>query len=106
MALGVLEIIYVVLVISAVVSQYLLYKDKGMASINIYIINLVLALILAYMAFTSLPANFTFRKILAIVFTLLAILAFLIKDKTKDNVIISKTMITISIVANMIQLIV
>ncbi len=106
MALGILEIIYVVLGISAVAFQYLLYKEKDVANINVYIINVALGLILAYMAFTALPANFTARRTLAIALGVLAIIALLIKDRTKDNSLISKTLLTIAIVGSMIQLIV
>ncbi|NMA48288.1 MAG: hypothetical protein GX947_00720 [Tissierellia bacterium] len=83
MALGILKIIYIVLIAVAVLIQALLYINKNKSNNTIFIINMLLGMILAFIAFTSMPTNFTVQRILAIIFGVIAALAIVVKSKTK-----------------------
>ncbi|ARF16954.1 hypothetical protein [Sporosarcina ureae] len=99
MALGILEIMYIVLVILAVGIQVILYKSKSNNSI--IIINMLFGLLLSYLAFTSFPTNFTLQKTLAIVMGIVAILAVIIKFRSEELVILSKISLSISIAVSL-----
>lgn len=104
MALGVLEIIYIVLVITAVIIQALLYKSKNKSQNNIFIINMLFALLLTYMVFTALPTNYMGQRILVIVLGALSLLAVLVKLKSEKLFLASKVMLTVSVFGNLVQL--
>ena len=104
MALGILNILYMILIIIAVVVQVLLYKDKDESKNSIYIINMLFGIILAYLAYTSLPTNFTSQKIIALVFGIIPILAVILKSRDKSFITISKVMLSLSIIVGIVQL--
>ena len=104
MALGILKIIYIVLIAVAVLIQALLYINKNKSNNTIFIINMLLGMILAFIAFTSMPTNFTVQRILAIIFGVIAALAIVVKSKTKKNIIGSKLLLSVSIIGSFLLL--
>lgn len=104
MALGMLMILFIILIVTAIVIQVLLYLDKNGSSHNIFVINMLLALFLSYLAFTSLPTNFTGLRILAVVWGALSVLAMFVRLKKGQFIFISKIMLSIAIVGNLVQL--
>lgn len=101
MALGVLGVLFWVLLVSAVILQFLLYKSKDEI---FFILNALLGLILSFLSFTALPSNYTGGRILAISWGALAIIAILVKLKAKESTIIGKMILTISILGALVQL--
>ena len=104
MALGTLSIFYIVLAIIGVVVQILLYKDKNERKNGVFIINTLLGIILSYMAYTSFATNFTGQRILALSLGILSVLALILKLATQKNTVLSKTMLSISIVGSFLLL--
>lgn len=104
MALGLLKIMYIVLVVIAVIIQFLLYRNKNELKNGIFIINMVFGIILSYMVFTSLPTNFTNQRILAIVLGLIAAIAVVLKLKSEKFIMASKIMLSVSIIGGFFQL--
>lgn len=104
MALGFLKIIFIVILIMAVIGQFFLYM-KGRSRIAL-IWNTVLGIIISYLVYTSLPSNFTFQKVLALVWAIIAIVAFILDLRKKETLLISKIMLTVSVVGGIIQLLI
>lgn len=106
MALGVLKIFYILIIIGIICSQILLYKPNSkLRNEGLYfILNMILIFFLSYIVYTSLPGNFAIQKVLALIWSALAALAFMIKINTNKPLIISKLMLTIAIIGNIIQL--
>lgn len=100
MALGILMIMYIVLIIVAVVLQVLLYKNK--ATNTIFIINILFGMLLAYMAYTSFPTNFTMQRIVAIALGLVSILGILLKFNNEKFIVVSRVMISVSILGSLL----
>ncbi len=108
MALGILAIIYIVIIIAIISSQILLYKtNTKLENEGIYfMLNIILIFILSYIVYTSLPTNYAIQKILSLVWSGLAALAFMIKINTNKTLMIAKIMLTIGIAGNLVQLII
>lgn len=109
MALGILAIIYVVIAVLAIGMQIFLYKDKeGKYTNTLFIVNMLFGVFLSFIAYTSLPSNYTEQKIIAIIFGIVAVVAFLVKLNIRKPaaIIISKLLLTISIVGGIIQLVI
>lgn len=104
MALGVLNILYIVLLIIGITIQVLLYTSKNKSKNNIFISNLVFALILSYLVYTSLPTNYTDQKVLAIMLGGISIIGFFINLYAKKLLILSKIMISLSIIGSFTML--
>ena len=106
MALGYLMILFIVLVILAIILQILLYKNNNRSQNSnlVFIINTIFSLFLSFMAFSALPSNFTSQKFLAIVWGVLGLLALILKFTSRIPTIISKLMITVSILGALVQL--
>lgn len=104
MALGVLNIIYIVLVIIAISLQVLLYLNKSGRGNSIFILNVVFAIILSYLAYTSLPTNYTSQRFIAIVLGVIPILGIFIKSKSKSFLLGSKLLLTVSILGTFLIL--
>lgn len=102
MALGLLGILFGVLLVLALILQLLLYKrdDK-----NIFLLNVIFGLIVSYLAFTGLATNFSGRRMLALFWGLLAILAMALRRKETLPLIGGKRVLTLAIVGGLIQLI-
>lgn len=104
MALGVLGIIAVVTMIAGLALQILLYIGKYRNNNIIFILNVVLALVVAYMSFTALASNFIAQKVLAVGLGLLSLLAAILRVQTKGSYMMSKIMLSISVIGGIIQL--
>lgn len=104
MALGILMILYIVLIAAALIIQVLLYKNKNESKNSIFIINMLFAMFLSYLAYTSLPTNFTGQRILTIALAGIAVLAVALKLKSKKHILVSKVMLSVSILASFLQL--
>lgn len=67
MALGILSIIFIILVVAAVMLQVLLYKVTKNPKTNdwIFILNILLGVIVSFMAFSALPSNFIGQRAVA-----------------------------------------
>ncbi len=100
MALGTLMIFNIVLVITAVILQVLLYKNKE--TNTIFIINMLFGVLLAYMAYTSFPTNFTMQRILVIGLGILSILGILLKFNSEKFIVVSKVMLSVSIFGSLV----
>lgn len=106
MALAILGIIFIVLAVIAIASQILLYTTLFQKENSHWpiILNTSLSIIVAFLAFSSLPSNYIGQKILTLVWGVLAILAFLLQLKDSKFTMISKVMLTISIIGGLFQL--
>lgn len=104
MALGILAIIYIVLIITTLVIQVLLYKGKNESKNSIFIVNILFVFLLSFIVFSSLPTNYIWQRILAIVWPAISILAIVVKIKAKQFILASKVMISVSIFGCLIQL--
>lgn len=98
MALGTLVVMNVILFILVIGLQILLYVIK--ASNVVFILNVLLAFMLCLLSFSAFPTNFILQKILAIVMGCLAILAIIITFKNKQALLISKILLSISLLGN------
>ncbi len=97
-----LLILFVILGIIAVAIQFLLYKKEARNSI--FIINMLFAIVVSYLTFTSLPTNFTSQRFLAIGWSLIAIVAVILKLNVKINPNISKVILSLSVLGSLLQL--
>lgn len=106
MALGFLMILFVALTITAIVVQILLYTINLESKYNyfIFIVNMLLGVLLSVLAFTAFPSNFTGLKILAAIWGILAVLAMIMMLTRKQFIMISKLLLTISIIGSLIQM--
>lgn len=101
--MGVLRIIFIILGITALFLQYLLYQED--TKDIVYIINMVLAIIIAFIAFSSLPTNYTIQKIIVLILGLSGASSIFVKERTNQPMI-PKAMLTVSIIGNIILLLV
>ena len=104
MALGILKIVFIVLIILVVVGQFLLYRSHGKRGAIIG--NTVLGVIVSYMTFTSLPSNYTVQRGLALVWGIIALIAIMLDLRSKGTFLVSKIMLTISVVGGIVQLLI
>lgn len=104
MALGILAIIYGVLIVLTILVQFLLYKGNKTTKNNIFIMNMLLALVLSYISYTSFPTNFTGQRIIAVVLAIIAVVGLVIKFTKEDFIHASKIMLSIAVFGSLIQL--
>ena len=106
MALGLLAIIFIVLGALSLLFQILLYKgnDNTKNYSLIFMLNVFLGVVLSFLVYSSLPSNFIGEKIIAAALGLLAIFAIGVRVKIEKHSMVSKTMLTISIIGGLIQL--
>lgn len=104
MALGISKIIFIVLIILVILGQLFLYKISRRHSVVIG--NALLGLIISYMVFTSLPSNYTGQRGLSLFWGILALIALVLDLRTEDTLLISKIILTISVVGGIIQLLI
>lgn len=104
MAFGILKIVMIVLIILAVLLQILLYMYKNDSKNIIFVVNMLLGVFLAYLAFTSLPTNYTGQRVLAIAWGIIAILGIILKLADRKLVMASKMMLSIAIIGSLVQL--
>lgn len=102
MALGILKIVFFALIILVAIGQFALYKNRWRQGTIIG--NTILGVIISYMAFTSLPSNYTGQRGLALVWGVVALVAFVLDLRSKDTLLLSKILLTISVIGGIIQL--
>lgn len=104
MALGILQILFIIVLIAAVLTQVFLYRRKSGTGNGIFILNMLVGILLAYLAFTALPANYTGQKVLAIAWGVIAVVAVVLKMTNEKLVTISKVLLSIAIIGGLVQL--
>lgn len=102
----VLGILFGLLVIAASAGQYLLYKNKANTSTLIVVFNGLLGILLSWLTFTSLPANYDGQRLLSLVWGIIALISLGIKLFSVKNEQISKLLLTISVIGGIIHLII
>lgn len=100
--MGELQIIFIILAIIVVIGQGLLYFKKE-GSKGVFIFNIILALVIAFMSYTSFPSNFKTEKIIALVLGALSLVA-LIPYYMKKSYLISKIILSVSALGGLIYL--
>ena len=103
MALGMLMIVFIALFIIAGLIQILLYRHGKKTKNGIFIANMILGVILSYLAFSALPTNFTGQRVVAIVWGALAVVALVLKLSNRF-IMVSKILLTVAIVGSLVQL--
>lgn len=104
MALGVLEILFIILIITAATTQILLYRRKSGSGNSIFIINMLLGILVSYLAFTALSTSYTGQRVLAITWGFIAVLAVVLKLTNQKLITVSKVLLSISIIGGLVQL--
>lgn len=56
MALGILLIMNII-ILGVIIAQFFLYQDRS--NMKFFVINMALGILLSFLAFTSIPANYT-----------------------------------------------
>lgn len=92
---------FIVIIIAAVVLQILLHKDKS-GSNTIFLLNIILVILVSYITFTALPNNYKTPRFIAIGWSVLALLAFVLKGK--GSLTTSKILLTIAKLGGIIQM--
>ena len=106
MALGILSIIFYILIIAAIILQVMLYKKQSeKIETFIYWGNVLLALIMSALVYSSLPSNFIVQKVIAGVWGLLAIVGIFIKQRGQSHRLSSKLLLSVSVLGSLIHLI-
>lgn len=105
MALGVLNIFYIVLGVIGVGLQGFLYfgNEKFISNRVVFILNMLFGIIISYLVFTSLPSNYSLQRIMAILIGLISILAMIVRVKDISSMV-AKIMLSISVIGGLIQL--
>lgn len=108
MALATLFLLNTALIIIAVVLQYYLYVSRPGAknSFMIFMINVIFAILLSGLAFTSLPSNYLGLRSIGAIWGSLAIIALVLKLVNKRFTMTSKILLTVAIVGGLIQLLI
>lgn len=104
MALALLQILFIILAVASLLGQFLLYKDKLTVKNSVFIFNVVLGLIFSWIIFTSMPTNYHVQRIISLVWGFLALVALVLKISPKNNILLTKVLLTISIFGAMIHL--
>lgn len=105
MALGFLVLFYVIIILITALAQTFLYMGQYKDKIIIFTANMLLALALSYLAFSSQPTNLTSQRVIALMWGVLAILGMVLKLTSKDKKsLISKILLSLSLVGSLIQL--
>ena len=102
--MAVLEILFGLIVVAAILSQYLLYKNKGDTSTFIFLFNGLLAILLSWLIFTSLPANYDGQRLLSLIWGIIALIGLGMKFFIVKNEQISKLLLTIAVFGGIIHL--
>ena len=97
MAMGILAVIAVVYLIIFIASFVIIAYKRGELLKNkaIFIGIELISLLFAYMAFTSLPSNYIFKRIICIIFGLTSVSAYYFKDRKLD---FSRMLLSIGII--------
>lgn len=101
MALGVLLLMNIIIVLGVIIAQIQLYREH--TGNKFFIINMTLGILLSLLVLTSLPTNYIAQRIGTIIVGALAVFAFYLKRQT-DHTLLAKMMLSISVLANIVQL--
>lgn len=106
MALGILAILYLVIIIAVLGFQILLYKPntKEENKVVYFGLNIILVFVLSYIVYSALPSNYTIQKVLPLLWTGLAVIAFMIKINTHKATMLAKILLTLGLAGNLVQL--
>ena len=96
---------FIVIIIAAVVLQILLYKDKSGTN-TIFILNIALVILVSYITFTALPTNFGSQRFISIAWSLVALLALILKSRSKKSLNTSKILLTIAMIGAIVQMLI
>ena len=99
--MDILLMMFIVIIIAAVVLQILLHKDKTGSNI-IFLLNIALVILVSFITFTGLPTNYRTPRYIAIGWSVVALLAFILKGKGSLNT--SKILLTIAKLGSIIQM--
>lgn len=99
--MGELQIIFIVLVIIVAIGQGVLYFKKDRNN-GVFIFNIILALIIAYMGYTSFPSNFSTEKMLSIILGLLGLISLI--PYYMKKILISKIILSVSLIGGLFYL--
>jgi len=103
MALGALLILFIILTVVSILTIGLLFLVKDPQINNIvFFVTAVLGIVISYMAFTSLPSNFTVSRMVAGFFGLLTVIGVVMKFMQKAA--LAKLFVSVSVVLGMLQL--
>lgn len=102
MALGILSIIFIVLFVLVVIGQFFLYSSQENQFWVIW--NTLLGIVIAFMAYTSLPSNYVVQKTIALVWGIIALVAFILQLRNNETSMLVKVLLTISVVGGIVQL--
>lgn len=103
--MDILGILYIILSILIIAGTILIYTVRKEDLYNTFFIILsVLALITAFINFTSLPGNFLFKKIIALCLGVLAVIALLLRFLVKSQPAQEKLLLTVSAIAGVLYL--
>lgn len=105
MGLGTLEIIYTLLFLISGISQVFLYISIYRNKKSIFIINMLIGLVLSWIVYSSLPSNYMIWRSIAVLIGLSGIIGFFLKLKNNKYNLLSKLMISISVLGGLIGLI-
>lgn len=106
MALGLMGILFMALGGLALVSVILLFLNNGKYADNngLFIAIVVFSLVVAWLTFSSQPSNYIFQKIIAALWGIMALVSLALKHNMKDNTMIARVLLCISILGSIIQL--
>lgn len=102
--MGELLIFLVISYIVGLVLQFFLYKknSNGDTKSIIYLLNVLYAMGLSYLAYTSLPSNYTLQKNITLIFGLLSVVSFIFKNRKIGRIAVNNMMITLSILGSIV----
>lgn len=101
MALGILLIMNIIIVLGVIIAQFFLYKDR--TSNKFFMINIALGVLLSFLVFTSLPANYTAQRMLALVLGVLPIVGYYLHTQGKND-LLGRILVSVAIFGNLVQL--
>ncbi len=106
MALGVLELIFYGLGILALLMQVLLYKGGMSETVEkvVYGGNVVLALAVVGILYTSLPSNFSGPQLVAVLWGVLAVVSLMFLYTRNSNKQVGKYIVSLSLLGALVQL--
>lgn len=107
MALGSLNILYMILIVLAIIGTVMIYIKKGndITGNGIFSAVSLLGLIISWFNYTALPSNYTGSRIIALGWGILSLIAVIIKFTSKDKGSIARFVLTISVLGGLINLI-
>lgn len=100
--MGELQIIFSALTLMVIIGQGLLYLRKNGKG-TIFIFNVILALIIAFISYSSFPSNYNTQRIIAGVLGALSLGALVLYYMKKDSMI-SRAILSVSEIGGLIYL--